>query len=308
MAFDNVQSILNIGSPVSSCKLLMVQGALSRPRYAPLFRALLRPFVKDGRISLRYRCYNRRLSSYVRMSELESDYYSMRELGVTSVYEINYGFCPGLVVDGGGNIGMFTLRAAAGLEAEGCGGVRFVVCEPVPQNIAQIRIHLELNGIDAEIMPVCLGGTARTIPFYCREANQSSFDPAKPYTSVMEIPVITLKDAIGTHPAERILIKLDIEGMEVEALRAFLPEERRAVCIVGELHEFAQNAPLMEALFREHGWTLEFRGIADDLCTFYGHSPAALPLLSAPVPDRTRPDPIGQDPTRPPPLSSTPAS
>jgi FkbM family methyltransferase len=174
---------------------------------------------------------------------------------------------------------MFTLRASAALAAAGETSVRFTLCEPVPQNIEQIRTHLALNGLEAEIMPVRLGGTRRTIPFYVREANQSSFDTDRPYRSVMEIPVVSLSDAIGSGAAERILIKLDIEGMEVEALSAFLPDEHRAVYVVGELHSFSQNAPRMEELFRAHGWTLQLLGIADDLCTFRGCSPAALPLL-----------------------------
>ena len=69
--------------------------------------------------------------------------------------------------------------------------------------------------------------------------------------------------------------------MEVEALSAYLPTEQRAVYLVGELHNFSQNAPLMEQLFRSHGWTLEFRGIANDLCSFHGCSPAARPLLAS---------------------------
>lgn len=279
MAFDNVKSILNIGSPVSSCKLLLMQGVLSRPRYSWLFLALLQPFVRDGRIALQYRCYNRLLKSFVRMSELESDFYSTRELGVNDVYALDCGFHPDLVIDGGGNIGMFTLRAVAGLEAAGDDSARFVICEPVPQNLEQIREHLTLNGMRAEIMPVCLGGTPRNIPFYCREANQGSFDPAKPYASAMVVPVIPLRDAIGPGAAERILIKLDIEGMEVEALSALIPLEHRAVYLVGELHDVSRNAPRMEELFRSHGWTLELRGIANDLCSFRGCSPAALPLL-----------------------------
>jgi FkbM family methyltransferase len=281
MAFDNVKDILNIGSPISSYKLLLMQGMLSRPRYSSLFRMLLQPFVKDGRVAVRYRCSNRLLKSFVRMSEMESDFYSIRELGVNDVYALDLGFHPDRVIDGGGNIGMFTLRAAAGLAAAGDASVSFVICEPVPQNLEQIRTHLALNGLQAEIMAVCLGGEPRTIPFYCREANQSSFDSAKPFKNVIEIPVVTLRDAIGPGSAERILIKLDIEGMEVEALRAFLPSEHRAIYLVGELHDFARNAPLMEELFRSHGWTLEFRGIADDLCSFRGCSPAALPLLAS---------------------------
>jgi hypothetical protein len=75
------------------------------------------------------------------------------------------------------------------------------------------------------------------------------------------------------------LIKLDIEGMEVEALSAYLPGENRAVYVVGELHRFARNVRPMQELFRTHGWRLELFGIADDLCTFRGCSPAAIPLL-----------------------------
>jgi len=279
MALDNVSSILKISSPISSYKLLLMQGALSRPRYRAMFLALLQPFVKHGQIQVRYRCYNRVVKSLIRISDMESDFYTTRELAVNDVYGLDFAFHPDLVIDGGGNIGMFTLRAAAGLEAEGHAPVRFVIYEPVPQNLEQIREHLTLNGVQAEVVGACLGGTPRNIPFYCREANQGSFDPAKPYASVMVIPVMPLRDAIGPGAAERILIKLDIEGMEVEALSTFIPLEHRAVYLVGELHDVSRNAPLMEELFRSHGWTLELHGIANDTCTFRGCSPAALPLL-----------------------------
>jgi hypothetical protein len=82
MAFDNVKSILKIGSPVSSYKLMMMQDASSRPRYKAIFLALLRPFVKDNQIEIRYRCYNRVVKSLVRISDLDSDFYTTRELAV----------------------------------------------------------------------------------------------------------------------------------------------------------------------------------------------------------------------------------
>jgi FkbM family methyltransferase len=279
MALDNVKSILKVGSPMSSWKLLLMQGAQSRPYLSGLFLALLRPFVKDGRVAIRYRCYSRRLTSFVRMSELSSDYLSTRELAAEDIYQLDAGFHPDVVIDGGGNIGLFTLRATACLEAAGDKTVQYVICEPVPANLDEIRTNLALNGMQAEIMPVCLGGSQRTIPFYCREANQSSFDPAKPYARAMDIPVIRLHDAIDP-AAERILIKLDIEGMEVEALGALIPSEDRPVYVVGELHDVAVNAPRMQDLFDAHGWTLELIGIADDLCSFRGCSPAAAPLLA----------------------------
>jgi FkbM family methyltransferase len=278
MALDNVGSILNSGSSLTSFKLLLMQGSLSRPGLRWLFHALLRPFVRDGRIAVTYRCHNRTLTSYVRVSELESDYYSTRELGVDDVYSLEPAFHPDLVIDGGGNIGLFTLRAKACLEAAGDASARFVICEPVPQNVAQIRQHLALNRMQAEIQDVCLGGSHSTIPFYCREANQSSFESAKPYTHVLSVPVVTLRDVIDPR-AERILIKLDIEGMEVEALSAYIPREDRPVYLVGELHQVSRNAPHMERLFRAFGWTLELIDISHDTCNFRGCSPAAQHLL-----------------------------
>ena len=96
----------------------------------------------------------------------------------------------------------------------------------------------------------------------------------------MEIPVVTLQNAIGMGAAERILIKLDIEGMEVEALSTFIPSEHRAVYVVGELHNVSRNARLMKELFSSHGWTLKLGESPHDTCSFRGCSPAALPLLS----------------------------
>lgn len=242
--------------------------------------ALLRPFIRNGEVSLRYRCYDRSLRMFLRMSELSSDLLGMLELGVNDTYHLNPDRCfePDLVIDGGGNIGLFTLRAAAATAVDGYSPARLVVCEPLPHNADQIQRHLGVNHVQANLLRVCLGGSRRSIPFYCREAIGSSFDPEKPYTSVIEMPVLTLHDVIGTLPAERILIKLDIEGMEVEALSTFVPSEKRAVYVVGELHGFDQNAPLLEKVFESNDWKFEYC-ISGENALFRACSPAALPLL-----------------------------
>jgi FkbM family methyltransferase len=275
MAFPNVKRILQIGSPLSSLKLLLVVTVYSRPKFAMLAHALLRPFVHKGTISIRYRCYERFYKTFLRTSDLRADFLSTRELCVNDIYYLDRNFNADLVIDGGGNIGLFSLRAAAAYPS-----VKLIICEPLPRNIEQIQRHLDVNGVQAEILPNCLGGTRRTIPFYCRGANESSFDSATPYDKVMEIPVVLLQDAIGTSPAQRILIKLDIEGMEIEALTAFVSTtEHRAIYIVGELHQYPVNAPIMERLFRDHGWTLEFFDIDQVTSSFRACSPSAVSLL-----------------------------
>ena len=281
MAFENVRSILRIGSPFSSFKLLLITASRSRPRYRDLCIRLLRPFTSGGEVSLRYRCYDQYLRCFIGLSDLDSDLTSVLELSVRDTYNLDFSFQPDLVIDGGGNIGLFTLRAAAGVAAIGDSPVNFVVCEPLPRNRRQIGKHLAINNVSAEIMAGCLGGERRSIPFYCRGALDSSFDPDKPYTSVVEIPVYTLQDAIGSHPAKRILIKLDIEGMEIEVLGSYVPSEHRPVYIVGELHRFATNAPTLRRTFEDNGWAFEFCEVANDHATFRACSPSALPLLAS---------------------------
>jgi FkbM family methyltransferase len=281
MAFENVGSIMRMGSPSGSLKLLLIAASSSRPKYSALCLNLLKPFTKDGEVLLRYRCYGREVRSYLRLSDISSDLRSVYDLSIRDTYDLDFGFHPDVVIDGGANIGLFTLRAAAGLASAGATSTRFVVCEPLPRNVEQLQKHLDLNGISAEVLAGCLGGASRSIPFYCREAIHSSFDPHKPYSSVIEMPVYTLNEAIGSAAAERILIKLDIEGMEMEVLRAFIPSERRAVYLVGELHEHAKNASAFEQMFHDNGWIFEYREIFDDHATFRACSPAALPLLSS---------------------------
>jgi FkbM family methyltransferase len=278
MAFPNVKRILRIGSPLSSLKLLLVVTFYSRPRFEALAHALLRPFVHNGMISIRYRCYERFYKTFLRTADLQADYLSTRELCVNDIYHLDRNFKPDLVIDGGGNIGLFSLRAAAAYPS-----AQIVICEPLPRNVEQIQRHLEGNGVQAEILPNCLGGTRRTLPFYCRGANESSFDAAEPYDKVMEIPVVLLQDAIGSSPAQRILIKLDIEGMEVEALTALLPTEHRPIYIVGELHQYPVNSPIMERLFRENGWMLELFDTDEVTSSFRACSPSAISLLSWPA-------------------------
>jgi FkbM family methyltransferase len=278
MAFENVGSILHMGSVSSSYKLLLIAASSSRPKFRAICLKLLQPFTKNGEVLLRYRCYDRDVRSYVRLSDLGSDLRSVFELSIRDTYHLDLGFQPDLVIDGGANIGLFTLRAAAAATSMKT-SPKFVVCEPLPRNVEQLQKHLDINKIPAELMAGCLGGTRRSIPFYCREAIHSSFDPHKPYTSVIDMPVYTLQDAIGSYPATRILIKLDIEGMEMEVLKAFVPSEHRPVYIVGELHEYGVNGSAFEKIFYDQGWTFEYCEITDDHATFRACSPAALRLL-----------------------------
>ncbi len=275
MAFSNARRLLGVGLSLSTLKLLTMQASVSRPRFRKLGAALLTPMTHNGEVAIRYTNHGRHYTVFIRMSDMVSDLFTIKELAVDCVYPIHPAFAPDLIIDGGGNIGLFSLHAAAV-----CPSAKIVICEPVPRSRAQIEKHLRLNGLNAEVLPVCLGGSRRTIPFYIREAIGSSFDPAKPYTDRMDVDVITLADVLQGRNAERILIKLDIEGMELEVLESYLPGEPRAVCVVGELHGRKANSPRLEKMFNASGWTLFFRDNSETDSIFEAWSPAASAILA----------------------------
>jgi FkbM family methyltransferase len=273
MAFGNAKHILKNTSGLSAFKLLLLTAQQSRPGIRPLCMLLLRSFVHKDEILIRYKQANRSFKVFLRMADRESDMHSMLEVVVRNVYPLDPAYAADLVIDGGANVGLFSLQAAAVYPS-----ATIVACEPLPRNIAQTERHLTSNQVNAEILPVCIGGSHRTVSFYCRGANSSSFDSAKPYDRILEIDVLRLRDVLSERPAQRILIKLDIEGMEIEALENFIPGERRAILILGELHGHRQHRTAIERLFAEEGWSIQFGDLSGEDAMFEARSPAAAAL------------------------------
>jgi FkbM family methyltransferase len=277
MALVNAKLILKSASGLSVLKLLLLTARFSRPGLRPFWTTLLRPFVRNDEIPIQYRQATHSFNVFLRMADQESDLHSMLEVAVRNVYHLDPSFAPDLVIDGGANIGLFSLQAAAVYPS-----ANLIVCEPLPRNVTQVEKHLSCNQITADLLPICIGGARRTIPFYCRGANASSFDPAKPFERVLDIDVLSLNDIVNTRPAQRILIKLDIEGMEIEALESYVPGEHRAVVILGELHGHKQNRAALERLFAGHGWSLQLGDLRGDDTIFEALSPAAAALGQQP--------------------------
>ena len=271
MAFSNARQIVQTTSGLDTVKLLLLTARYSRPRFAAVWKLLLRPFERNHEIPVVYRHANRRLRVFIRDdADASSDLHSMLEVVVRRVYPLDLALAPDLVIDGGGNIGLFTLEAAAAFPA-----AHLVICEPLPRNIDQIQRHLDTNHIAAEILPVCIGGQRGSVPFYCRGANNSSFDPHDPYDSILESQVLSLADILADRPARRILLKLDIEGMEVDALTTWIPTEQRAVILLCELHGHIARRPALEQLFHRYGWSVHFGELDGYDAIFEARSPAA---------------------------------
>jgi hypothetical protein len=98
MALENVQRIARMGSLFGGIKLLLALGTTTRPQLRGLLLWFLRPFTKDGNIALRYRCFDRYMTAYVRMTDLAADSLSVLELCVLNIYKLERGLLRGQTV------------------------------------------------------------------------------------------------------------------------------------------------------------------------------------------------------------------
>lgn len=271
LGFPNARRIQQrMGVSVSTFKALALAASSSRPALRSPCMLFLRFFIRQDQIVIHYPCRGRKYQVGIRVADLDSDWQSLNEVAIREEYRLETSFAPDLVIDGGGNIGIFSLLASAAFP-----DAKIVVCEPVPGNLTQIHRHLQANAVRAEVLPVCLGGAERTIPFYLREANQGSFGGEKPFTSQIDVEVTTLASILRTRDASRIVIKLDIEGMEIEVLESFVPHETRPVFVTGELHGHKANHARMRQIFEGSGWHVQFERVADQSSVFEAWSPAA---------------------------------
>lgn len=123
-------------------------------------------------------------------------------------------------VDGGANVGLFTLVAAHCVGATG----HVLSFEPASATRSQLIRNIALNrypwiDVRGEALAEATGSAAM-LSFVGDGAGLSSFAPAVCVGGVREqVSVTTLDDALGADACKVRLVKLDLEGAEVRALR-----------------------------------------------------------------------------------------
>lgn len=153
-------------------------------------------------------------------------------------------------VDGGANIGYFTLHAAKFLAGHGT----VTSFEPDPLNLARLKAHLAANNLTSAVHlhEKALGASPGTLTLYhpggqTAESNNhgraSIYQSLAPGGQSFSVPVVRLDEALnGATPT---LIKLDIEGAEVQAvtgMQNLLVSSRPPMLIIEHNEESARAA------------------------------------------------------------------
>jgi FkbM family methyltransferase len=169
-----------------------------------------------------------------------------------------------VIIDGGANIGLFTLSMARRFP-----NAVLVAFEPLQGNVDVCKKHFAENSVRVRIEKSCLGARQATGKFVRRDANRGSLTDTD---EGLEVNVVPLSEFVSNTPT---LVKLDIEGTEVAVIESFLSNPRPNVFIVGELHHWPENELAFLEILDRSGWTATFFE-RDAVCVLFHAFPRAL--------------------------------
>jgi FkbM family methyltransferase len=219
----------------------------------------------------------------------EETHFLHAEVFVTDVY-LRHGFGDALprgalVLDVGANIGLFCMRLASLFASRGDDAATVWALEPLPACFAALTANTRaLRCVRAErVGVVAQAGEDATAPFtfYPRMAGNSTLRPAEKAALQgdlvparfwqgavrVDCPVTTLSAFMHARlaPEQRIaLLKLDVEGAELDALRGVRAADwPRIDAVVAEVHDTDGRAAAAAALLSAAGFAHVFldRGV-----------------------------------------------
>ncbi len=148
---------------------------------------------------------------------------------------------PGMsVLDIGANIGYYALMELALIMPGGT----LIAVEPSPSNVGLLKRNLALNGYDGiEVHQAAVSDRAARRPFFMSEmSNLNTFHNTRTgslhlKSETIDVETKTVPEIIAGRPLD--LIRMDVEGHEVEVLTGLLPAVERgdmAPMIIFETH------------------------------------------------------------------------
>lgn len=163
----------------------------------------------------------------------------------------------GVVLDLGANVGFFSLVSAALVGPEG----RVVAYEPFPGNAAALRRNVALNHLTTvEVVQAAVAGQAGEASFSVGLSDQDGALHGRVGVGRISVATVAIDDEVRRLGLRPTLIKIDIEGAEVDAIGAMLDtlETARPV-VVCEIHETVHDLdhPVSRTL-RDLGYTVSW--------------------------------------------------
>jgi FkbM family methyltransferase len=167
----------------------------------------------------------------------------------------------GVAVDAGAHIGYLTLELARAVGVDG----RVYALEPDPAAAAALRSNLRRNRLGDRVIVVeqALGAEPGTAVLHLAGGGEASSLAELPgFHARLDVRVTPLDELVGDAAVD--LVKLDVEGAELEALRGMTRLLRRrpdvalvVECNPGRLTSLGTSAEELLAFLREEGFAVQ---------------------------------------------------
>jgi len=196
----------------------------------------------DGQVCLTWKYQNQWMKLSMRQGN-EADYRIAGEM-VKGGYEIPP-FLPKSIVDGGANIGTFTIAAQLHFPTTP------VICyEPDSQNLEQLHYNLSLNQSlknqqPIKTLPLGLWSKNTTLYYHAQASHLGFVDEQPP-----GIAITCVLPEIG----EDCWLKLDVEGAEHEVVPALLKQGSYPRWLSLEIHHVQQQGKALIQCLQDHGY------------------------------------------------------
>lgn len=213
---------------------------LHRKGLRSFFITALNKSARDANIEMRFKLSGKKSIFLMREGNM-ADYLIGGEL-VWGAYNPPLK-TPALIVDGGANIGMFSVLAHAYYP-----DVPIVCYEPDKANLRQLERNLSVNGISAEVVPKALWSRETTL-FYHKGASYTGYVDENPPGEEIACAMARVEDGCW--------LKLDVEGAEYEVLPQVLASGVRPAFISMEIHSNNAKGGALVSLLEASGYRLK---------------------------------------------------
>lgn len=222
--------------------LLAAIGSMDRKRtvlYSRLIRAISRHKPEES-LKLRVFCNHKPVVLLIRRGN-EADYHVAGRL-VRGDYAPLPNFKPKTIIDGGANIGIFSLYAKSYFPE-----ANLICFEPNADNYRLLESNLRQNTIQAELHQMGLWSASSTA-YFREDSSRTGFVQAEPGG----IPIKVILPEI----TQDTWLKLDVEGAEYEILPALLRHGNFPRMITLEIHEFDSRGSGLLDLLKKHDYLI----------------------------------------------------
>jgi FkbM family methyltransferase len=159
-----------------------------------------------------------------------------------------------VVVDVGGNIGLYTMRQAI-RAVRG----RVVTFEPGPDTFRRLSANIHANGLSqVTLVNAAVGAEEGTVPFFLHPYSTRGRVSKKDAPGTVDVPCTTLDSALRQYSVDHIdIMKIDTEGHEravLEGATSILPLTKRLVIEVHRNH--AEEKLWVEQFLRPFGFRI----------------------------------------------------